>query len=226
MAFAIFKLSYNAPGQTPVTGGICGSGFFIADRTALTAYHVMNKKVLSTPNPGFKHCRFWMLTEGGIAVGLPSDSINEYPKIDTTVLSFGSEIDGVEKYVLAQEDSDVNKHVVCFGFASDRGMPKMNAEWVCGELKIHNFELDSVRSDANGSIRKKLSLHVCSRDVNLEGIQGFETSFGGVEGMSGGPLICANSQKVVGLMSFGLPENEKRKEQLYAISVLELIRNI
>lgn len=51
-AFAILKVSYNRIGETPVTGGICGTAFFIDEYTALTANHVLNR-LNYKPNDGY-----------------------------------------------------------------------------------------------------------------------------------------------------------------------------
>jgi len=46
MAFAILKLSYIKPGDSSLTGGICGTGFFIDPQTAVTAHHVLNENII------------------------------------------------------------------------------------------------------------------------------------------------------------------------------------
>ncbi len=53
MAFAIMKLSYNSPGDSRLTGGICGTGFFVDSRTAVTAHHVLNCKTFEPNASGY-----------------------------------------------------------------------------------------------------------------------------------------------------------------------------
>ena len=85
--FAILKLSYNTPGETPVTGGICGTAFLINDKTLLTAHHVLNEKV--KPNPGFKFAQFWFLKRGTSKLSIPLDNTTPiyFPHIDTTIIN-------------------------------------------------------------------------------------------------------------------------------------------
>lgn len=225
MAFAVFKLSYNIAGETPVTGGTCGAGFFISPRMALTSYHVMNHKELRSPNPGFQYCRYWILTPLGTAILLKSEMIHEHPEIDMTVLEFNESVDGANIYNLSESVHNVGEEVYSRGYEGGK-MPSMNAEWINDELAIHSFDLSSVTSNKKGYIKRKLQMNVSALDVNLRDISGFETSFGGTEGMSGGPLLSQVSDEVIGLMSFGLPKDIHVKEQLFAISRDEIQKRI
>ena len=64
MAFAILKLSYNAPGDNSLVGGICGSGFFLDGSTAVTAHHVLNDETFK-PNVGFRYVSVWIVSRNG-----------------------------------------------------------------------------------------------------------------------------------------------------------------
>ena len=58
--------------------------------------------------------------------------------------------------------------------------------------------------------------------MNLTDVQAFEILGGGMIGQSGGPTIDETTGKVVGLLSFGLPQNLYEKTSLFAISSGEL----
>ena len=64
MLAAIFKASYNSPGGSDLVGGVCGTAFFINEKTALTANHILNKEVFK-PNDGFMYCKFWLILQNG-----------------------------------------------------------------------------------------------------------------------------------------------------------------
>ena len=105
-------------------------------------------------------------------------------------------------------------------------MPTTRAEWINEKLVIPSFDLSSVMSNRQGQIKRIFQMDVSTRDVNLDGVSGFELSFGGKEGMSGGPLLSHESSEVVGLMSFGLPVNVRVKSQLFAISTQEILSRV
>jgi len=46
--------------------------------------------------------------------------------------------------------------------------------------------------------------------------------YGGIKGMSGGPLVKKDTGEVIGMMSFGLPFDKKIKENLFAVSIDEI----
>ncbi len=63
-------------------------------------------------------------------------------------------------------------------------------------------------------------------DINLNGIKVLKLSYGGQRGMSGGPLVVTGTGRVVGLMSFGLPQDVIQKHTLFAVSAEEIIRKL
>lgn len=85
--FAVVKISYNTPGETPVTGGICGSAFLINDSTVITANHVLNSKNYA-PNAGFKLVQYWLLNRGKILIiPLFKDYLKSIEEIDATIIT-------------------------------------------------------------------------------------------------------------------------------------------
>ena len=88
MTGLILKLSYNHIGESPLTGGICGSFFFVKSNLTITANHVLNKKDFK-PNSGFQFCQFWLIVQPDVIVEIKKDNLIEYPEIDTTFVSLG-----------------------------------------------------------------------------------------------------------------------------------------
>ena len=221
-AFAIVKLSYNSPGETPVTGGICGSAFLINDTTAITAYHVLNKNI--KPNNGFKHCQFWLIKRTNkLIIPLNKEFFKYFPNIETTIIKLNYPLTKTNKIKLKKNNFNINDPVYNIGHVGG-AMPIINAEWVNNILVIHDYSLSNVKSDSIGSIKTIKNCTVHTNDVNLNNIIVIQPSFKAIQGMSGGPLINKNSNKLVGLMSFGLPADSVRKDVVFAISVNEIIR--
>lgn len=77
-----------------------------------------------------------------------------------------------------------------------------------------------------GYIKSLKQLTVDASDMKLDNVDVYETSYGGIKGMSGGPLILKKSNEIIGLMSIGLPQNKKEKEVLFAININEIISRI
>lgn len=222
--FAILKLSYNTPGETPVTGGICGTAFLINDKTILTAFHVLNEK--TAPNPGFKYAQFWLLKRGKDKLSIPLENaaFKYFSDIDTTVINLKQPITDITKIELQNSNTEIGQAVYNIGHVG-AGMPVANASWENKTLVLHDYTLqESNKSDRTGFILKIIPATVHSNDVNINDIVVVEPSFAAVEGMSGGPLLNKTNNKLIGLMSFGLPADKASKDEVFAISVNEIIR--
>lgn len=57
MLAAIFKASCNFSRDINIVGGICGTAFFIDERNAFTANHLLNLNNFKL-NDGFLYCKF------------------------------------------------------------------------------------------------------------------------------------------------------------------------
>ncbi len=228
MVYAIFKASYNDVGSQDVVGGICGTAFFVQEDTALTANHILSTANFG-PNPGYARCRYWLLSRDGLQViPIAKESLVDHQEIDTTIVSLKRKDEGpVSVLDLSEHPATIGESVYCKGYVATIGQsdprPKVSPRWERDKLVIHPpFDLQAVISDRSGNVT---SINLCtltSKDVNLKNKMVLKLSFGGVQGMSGGPLIRASSGEVVGLMSFGLPEDKPQKTNLFAISVEEI----
>jgi hypothetical protein len=223
MTGAILKLSYNKVGETPVTGGVCGSFFLIRPNLAITANHVLNKTEFK-PNEGFVRCQFWLLLISNIIFELDSNSFLEFPEIDLTVIPLKRELK-IRIRDLSKDDLAVGIEIYNEGFIANQ-IPIVNANWDRDKLRIDSCDLNSISTRSDGFIRSLKTMSVNAKDIKMNNVRGIETSYGGVLGMSGGPLIRKDTDKIIGLMSIGLPPDIPVKETLFAVSTQEIINKI
>jgi hypothetical protein len=223
MTGLVLKLSYNNIGETPVTGGICGSFFFVRQDLAVTANYVLNK-VNFRPNDGFSKCQFWLIAQPNIVIELTANKLIEHPEIDTTFIQLQKSFPITIRKL---SSADIEVGIDCFneGFVGGH-MPSLDASWGTTGLIITSCSYNGTAVTGDGYIKSKKIMTVSATDINMINVKGFETSYGGVLGMSGGPLISKQSDEIIGLMSIGLPEDIQIKNSLFAVSIDEIKEKI
>lgn len=222
MAFAILKLSFNQPGDSSLTGGICGSGFFIDSRTAITAHHCLNDDTFR-PNVGFRHVLVWMITRSGLIQRIDRDVASLHPDIDTTIISFRDSKSNVQVYACAAGGVAAGQKVSGIGHVGS-SMPSISADWRGSELVIQSASLSCVTRDMDGCVKRAVTFHVSANDIKMQGVLGFELSFGSQVGMSGGPVVDNRTGRVLGMLSVGLPPDSILKTETFAVSIDEISR--
>ncbi len=220
MTFAILKLSYNSIGETSITGGICGTAFFIDEYTALTANHVLSR-LNYQPNDGYKQCQYWLISRANAIIPIKKEALVDYPEIDTTVITFNEPQNNATRLKLADIPPIIGEAVYSKGYIGNR-MPDVKASWTPDCLIIEGCDLRNVIADREGFVNSIKTLTVNAKDIKLNNVIGVETSFPGVIGISGAPLIKQSTNEVIGLMSIGLPPDIPEKRTLFAISVEEI----
>jgi len=219
--FAIVKISYNKPGETPVTGGICGSAFLIDDSTVITANHVLNSNNYA-PNEGFNFVQFWLLSrDNSLKIPLSVDYIESIAEVETSIIKLPANIKCTLK--VSESSPSINDPVHNYGHIGG-DMPITNAHWDNNLLVIDDFNLNNCTSDSTGEIVEIKNVTINKNDVKLKNIKVIQPSFIANQGMSGGPLISNN--KIIGMMSFGLPTDSYIKEIVFAVSIDEIISKI
>ncbi|MBW8050391.1 MAG: S1 family peptidase [Cytophagales bacterium] len=217
--FAIVKISYNKVGETPVEGGICGTAFLINDSTAITANHVLNNTNY-LPNPGFKHVQFWLVKRGTKKIiELKKEDLKPLQNIETTLIKLYEKI----KCDFKVTEQVIKINDLVFNYGHIINMPITKAHWG-SKLIIDDYSLKSSKSDKKGQILSVKKVTVNSNDLRITDKTFIQPSFIANVGMSGGPLISQN--KLIGLMSFGLPADSMVKTEVYAISINEIIKEI
>lgn len=222
MSYAIFKASWNPALSQNVQGGICGTAFFIDQQTALTAHHVLNSATFRIPTIGFSDCRYWLLNRNGTIVECNSVTLVDHPEVDLTVIKFASAIPNVTTLCLSAEqvppDSAVSNQGYVAGSTGDSQL-----QWVNANLTFRIFDLRSSFNDGDGVVAECSIANFATQDINLNDIKVLKLSYGGLEGMSGGPLVVQGTTRVVGLMSYGLPPDVPQKHALFAVAAEEII---
>lgn len=223
MTGLILKLSYNQVGETPVTGGICGSFFFVKPNMAVTANHVLNRTNFK-PNDGFEKCQFWLIIQPDIIIELGAEDLFDFPETDTTLIRFSQ---NYQIPIRKMSSTVIEEGLICFneGFVGGQ-MPGLDANWNPNGLLIKSCSYNRTVSNGNGFIKSKKILTVKATDINMTNVLGFETSYAGIIGMSGGPLINKQTNEIIGLMSMGLPADVVIKHSLFAVSIDEIKEKI
>lgn len=222
MALAILKLSYNEPGDPSLTGGICGTGFFVDSRTAVTAYHVLNDATFE-PNAGFRHVLVWLISRSGLIRRIERGAVSLHPEIDTAIIAFQNPMSRVKIYESALGGCIAGLKVSGIGHVGS-SMPSVNAKWRGSELVIQSANLAGATRDMDGSVKRSVTFEINANDIKMHGVQGFELSFGSQVGMSGGPVVDSTTGKVLGMLSVGLPPDSIVKTETFAVSIDEILK--
>lgn len=149
MAFAILKLSYQTPGDSSLTGGICGTGFSLDRRTAVTAHHVLNDETFK-PNTGFRHASVWIVSRSGSILKISRDSASLHPEIDATIITFRNAVSNADIYEPSTDGVADGVEVSAFGHIGD-SMPLVDAAWRGSKLVIRSANLTAVMRDTNAA---------------------------------------------------------------------------
>jgi V8-like Glu-specific endopeptidase len=224
MAFSVLKLSYNEPGDPSLTGGICGTGFFVDASTAVTAHHVLNEATLA-PNAGYRNVLLWMISRNGPIRRIDQSDVDLYPDIDTSVMRLQSPQSDFVVYNVSSRDINAGTAVHSIGYEGN-AMPRIDAQWQGRELVIRSANLAQAIQDRDGHVNRSLTLHINANDIKMQGVRGFELSFGSQVGMSGGPVVDIENDRVIGMLSIGLPADVNVKTQTFAVSINEIMDRI
>lgn len=233
---AVFKVSYNlipnprGPGWLigpDVEGGICGSAFFVEPGIALTAHHLLNRGNF-IPNSGFTHCQYWLLGRNGVAVEFGQAQVECHPDVDTSIIRLSKQthipVLPVASRVPSTKDRVYNQGHIAGG-ATGISL-EVFQRGTYPALKIAKIDLSNLQANGSGEIKTITTATVTSRDVNLNDTIVLEVSYGGIVGMSGGPLRLSSTDEVIGLMSFGQPSDSEVKERLFAVAINEIVGRI
>jgi V8-like Glu-specific endopeptidase len=223
MTGLILKLSFNNIGENTVEGGICGSFFFSSPNLVVTAQHVLNSSTFK-PNIGFSNCQVWLIVQPDTVIELKLNNVIQYPEIDTTLVKLEKDYPIVVRK-LSSATIDVGHECINEGFIGGK-MPSLNVSWTSTGLKIASCSYSGAIANEQGHIKTKQLMTVNAQDIKMTNVAGFATSYGGVIGMSGGPLISKETGEIIGMMSMGLPADKEVKDSLFAVSIEEINKRI
>jgi len=158
-------------------------------------------------------------------MSLEPKNVIKLPEADISFIHVRTRPIDLPVYLFAEDDVEIERTVKGLGHVGN-SMPRLQAIWEADALSIKSASLMSAVCDRDGLIVRRYLCNVKAQDVNLQGIEGYEVSFGSRIGMSGGPLLDAATNDVIGLLSFGLPANATEKTRTFAVSIGEIVRRI
>lgn len=223
MTGLILKLSFNNIGEGTVEGGICGSFFFISSNLAVTAQHVLNTNTFK-PNIGFSNCQVWLIVQPDIIIELKLNNLIQHPEIDTTLVRLEKNYP-IKVRKLSSTKVEIGNECINEGFNAGK-IPSLNSSWTSSGLQIISCSYSETIANGQGYIKSNLIMTVNAQDIKMSDVVGLATSYGGVIGMSGGPLVCKQTDEILGLMSMGLPADKEVKDSLFAVSIEEINKKI
>ena len=219
----ILKLSYNSIGDSNIVGGICGTFFLLQVKKAITAKHVLNKAQFR-PNDGFTKCQFWLIIEPNYIFELQKEYLKEYAELDTTIIELKVPYLGMIRNI-SPKNSLIGDKCQNEGFIAGE-MPNLNIQWGQQGLEISSCHYTGTNATAIGFVKSTPRITIDANDIKIKNISGIETSYGGVIGMSGGPLIDTQTNEIIGMMSLGLPVDLKDKKSIFAVSIIEIMNKV
>ncbi len=219
----ILKLSFNTVGKANLEGGICGSFFFISSNLAITAQHVLNSNTFKS-NVGLRKCKVWLIAQPNIIIEIKLKDIIEHSEIDTTLIQLSKSFP-IKVRNCSLNNADSGHECYNEGFTGGQ-MPNMKVSWGQNGLIIYSCSDNKIITNGHGKIKQKCIMTVNATDIKMTNVVGYATSYGGVVGMSGGPLICKQTDQILGLMSMGLPADNPIKNSLFAVSIQEINNRI
>ncbi len=221
MIAAVFKVSYTALGEEWPAVTLIGTAFFVSPRIALTARHILPPSRYP-PDDGYARCEYWLLGEDGSRIQFGPRHLTRARRVDAMRIDVAEPCVGAPCRVLAGA-TPMGDEYTARGYADPSAMSpaySVRAQpWSRVEDVLRWFDLSALAHARRGVVRTMRTATVAAAEVRLSGVQVIEFAAGGVQGMSGGPLIHETSGRVAGILSFGLPNAGKVKDVVYAMPI-------
>ncbi len=224
-SYSIVKISYNT-GSTQVIGGICGSCFFVSNKKAITAHHILNNSKYPIDSD-YDNTQYFVLSKNGQCFPMDySVVINCLPIIDTTVISFQNKVKPQYIFNVRKEfESLKNENISCEGYEAGK-MPQFNnPHFSNGKFCFDRFSISNYMNKTQGCVKECFYSDIQGNDVKFNSIPCLKASFGGIVGMSGAPFLDSNN-RVVALASYGLPMDTIIKNFIVGVSIVEILSEV
>ena len=210
--FAIIKASYKNIGSKDIRGGISGTAFFISPKVALTAAHVVNKKIF-VPHKGYLGAKVWLANNQFGTKEVQIEMVRAIPELDLTVIAFKKPVVS-SRYIFSLANSKPRgfANVSSVGYAGVGTRPTL--AWRGRQLVIDRLSQLPFHRES-GSIRQIPRVNVKAADMQLKNVLALRLSYGSYVGMSGGPTL--QNGKVIGVNSFGFPADQQKKTDAWSI---------
>jgi hypothetical protein len=190
----------------------------------LTANHISNS-ILFVPNEGYANCNVWLLRRNkNEVIRIEKSYLKTFPEIDACIISLPKPTSYNACFAFEKDKFHKNDLVENFGHLASEFPGDLTFSVKFNSLEIDDYDLSSVYTDGQGEIDSIFQCSIETNDLRIEKRYLIQPSFKANIGMSGGPLILQGTNKLVGLMSFGLPPDSRYKETVYAIHVDEIMK--
>ncbi|MBT3267372.1 hypothetical protein HN371_09485 [Candidatus Poribacteria bacterium] len=219
MIAAVFKVSYTALGQEWPVVTLIGTAFFVRPRVALTARHIL-PPARYAPDDGFTRCEYWLLGQAGLRIQFAPRHLTRARGIDAMRIDVPKPCNG-PAMPLGTGPPAMGEMHAALGYADPSAMARPYVvrprPWTRTADVLEWFDLPKLRHARRGVVDSTRTATVAAADVRLDGVNVIEFRAGGVQGMSGGPLVHEATGRAVGVLSFGLPNEGKVKDVVYAM---------
>jgi hypothetical protein len=216
--WAIVKVSYD-PAMLKAVGGSCGTVFFVSETTFITVHHgsEANTEMLR-PNAGYPNVRVFLANSKGETI---EDFwiVKRVPEYDLAIGRISKPHPAVRVCPL-QTEIAAGDRVYNIGFPNDEGIREYSFLINGDKLIVQRIDMRPITQD--GSVKAITKATVRAVDVNLQDKTVAVLDYSSRVGFSGGPLVSRNSGKVVGLMSFVVPQKDDPNTPVVALRMADL----
>ncbi len=222
---AAFKISYSALGEEWPAVALIGTAFFVRPRVALTARHILPPSRYP-PDDGFTRCEYWLVGRDGSRIRFGPRHLTRATGLDAMRIDVPEPCSG-RPLPIATGTPAMGEMHAALGYASPSAMAQPYVvrprPWKRTSDVLEWFDMAQLRHARRGVVDSTRSATIAGADVRLDGVNVIEFRAGGVQGMSGGPLVHEATGRAVGVLSFGLPNEGAAKDVVYAMPMTDVV---
>lgn len=223
-AWALVKISYD-PNSMRMEGGVCGTVFFVNKRTFVTAHHCSQ---VFDPNQGYPKVKVFLIDQKGNIIH-DIQITQHVPEYDLAIGKILTDTPSVG-VCMASRRAVLGDSVYNIGFPTDQGLSLQRGFSEC-QFRIQNDNLiiDKIKVNQfkqSGTIEHIQPVTVHANDVTLDYKTTIGLDYSSRTGFSGGPLLEESSGKVIGMMSFLVPEQYDIRKPAMAIRIEDIARYV
>lgn len=204
-AYAVFLISYNRH-TDQVIGGVAGTAFFVSDRKAITAFHVLRPESF-TPEAGYEFRRVYLLHEGAPPIALNATEVTFQPDRDQSEIELPTTKRADPRYIFTKADRSLaSGPVLTEGFLANTAGPELAR--VDGHITVTRVR-KLARARLTGDLVRRATVTLAASDVSLRDVPCLQLSYRPIVGFSGGPVMDLDG-RVLGMNSFAEPSTQAR----------------
>jgi hypothetical protein len=214
MLAAILKVSSRpTPSGVDIIGGTAGTAFSLRNKHCVTCHHVVNDDLFSNP-PGYSGTRIIFAFENGTLVEIGKSHVKSFMDKDLSIISHPDFPEG--KWDVDLTVRPVKEPIKAMGYYANLFPPKMAINSEADPVLIQQADTSTLLIITQGIILAKTKATLNTKDIRVKELEVYKISAAILVGMSGGPLL-SESEKILGLISFGVPEDVIFKTERFAV---------